>query len=164
MALREMLARRRIERELEKLSQDAAKKAPNADEDSGSPTPRHFQFIIVNLQEASPEVVNGLLSGVIDCLFRHNATLCFSSPTLVSGYFGVPVPEHDLPEERTAAVAELLRENGSSIRLLHGECTAPVGNFGTSPRWIYDAMLPGYTAKLKTLFDLEFGSALELKD
>ncbi|ABF39100.1 hypothetical protein Acid345_0095 [Candidatus Koribacter versatilis Ellin345] len=157
--------RRRVRKLFEKYVSPAAIKAIEESSEYGFTSQiedKHLQFIIVNLQEAPVEEVNATLTRVVDCLFRHNATLFWSSPTLVRGCFGVPSTEHDLPQNRTAAVADLLQENGSRIRLLHGECTAPVGNFGGNFRLCYDMMLPGYTAKLKRLFELEFGTAEEI--
>jgi hypothetical protein len=83
-------------------------------------------------------------------------------PSLLIGYFGVPNAKYDSTEARTNLVAALLAENGSAVRVAHGQCNGLVGGFGGPRRWFYTAIVPNFSAVLKKLLDLEFGTAVEI--
>ena len=126
------------------------------------PTVKHFQFVVILLDEPDPLQVSTLMSGLVRTLFDHKATISNVSPSLVVGLFGVPFPDGNWPEARQAAVEALLKERDSRIRIAHGECDALVGNLGGPLRYTYDAAIPGFLGILRKLLDADPGSAFEV--
>ena len=126
------------------------------------PTVKHFQFIVILLDEPDPQRIATLMSGLVRTLFDHKATISSASPSLVVGLFGVPFPDGNWPEARRAAVEALLKEKDSRIRIAYGECDALVGNLGGPLRYTYDAAIPGFLGILKKLLESEPGSAFEV--
>ena len=123
---------------------------------------RHFQFVLVHIDEAKPEEIPKVISTVVDAFFRSNAMLADIVSSLVVGYLGLPQPKFDSVEGRRNLVTTLLTENGRLIRIAHGQCDGLTGNFGTKGGWRYGEIIPNFSAALKKLFDAEFGAAVEI--
>ena len=126
------------------------------------PKTQHFQFIVVLFDEPDMRQVSGLMDNVTRTLFEHKATVTSLSPCYLVGLLGAPFGEGNSPEVRRTVVEALLRENGSRIRIAHGECDALVGALGGRLRYCYDAAIPGFLGILKRLLDAETGSAFEV--
>ena len=126
------------------------------------PKVRHFQFVVALFDEPDMQAISDLMGGVIRTLCAHNATVTSLSPCYLVGLLGVPFGEGNSAEVRRAVVDALLKENGSRIRIAHGECDGLVGNLGGPYRFTYDAAIPGFLAILKRLLDAKPGSAFEV--
>jgi len=126
------------------------------------PAVKHFQFVVILLDEPVTKLISPLMSGLARTLFNHKATISTISPSLVVSLFGVPFPDGNWPEARRAVVEALLKERDIRIRIAHGECEALVGNLGGPLRYAYDAAIPGFLGILKRLLDSEPGSAFEV--
>jgi hypothetical protein len=126
------------------------------------PAVKHFQFVVILLDEPDSRQISTLMSGLVGTLFEHKATVSRLSPSLIVGLFGVPFPDGNWPEARRAAVEGLLKGEDSRIRIAHGECDALVGNLGGPLRFTYDAAIPGFLGILKKLLEAEPASAFEV--
>ena len=158
MKIFEFLQRRKVRKSFEPyLSPEVVRRLLNNPEHL-LPKVKHFQFVVVLLDEANPQEISALVGGVVRTLFEHQATVTTVSLSIVVGLMGVPFPGSDSPEVRRAVVEALLRENGERIRIAHGECDAAVGNFGGPMRFVYDAAIPGFLGILKNLLEAEPGS------
>jgi hypothetical protein len=93
----------------------------------GKIEPRHFQFIVILVDESKPEEIPATISTVLRTLLKHDAMLSSITSSLLVGLLGVPFPKSDSPEARRGLVEALLRENGDRIRIAHGECDGAVG-------------------------------------
>jgi hypothetical protein len=127
----------------------------------GAPDVKHFQFVVILLDDTKPEQVPRTANAVTATLVRYRATITSVSPTLFVALLGVPSPERNSPEARRELIRALLRENGKQIRIAHGECDNPVGLFGSHGRWTYGAVLPKFPTLLSNLLQTKPGAATE---
>lgn len=58
---------------------------------------QHFQFVVVVFEEANPQEVSALMSGVVGTLLEYKATVTSLSPAFLVGLFGVPFPMQTRP-------------------------------------------------------------------
>jgi len=123
---------------------------------------KHFQFVLINLDDTAPDELPVLISSVVTTLMQHKATLSSITSSLVVGFLGIPFPKSDSPEARRALVKALLAENGNSLRIAHGQCDGMVGLFGVEGNFRYDGIIPGFSRILRELLDRPFGSAAEI--
>lgn len=123
---------------------------------------KHFQFVVVNIEEKEPGETPATIGKIADSFSRHRVAPWGVESSLVIGYLGVPFPQDDSAEARMKLVTALLAENGDRIRIAHGQCSGKVGNFGADRSWRYGAIIPGFTVVLKKLLDIPFGSAIEI--
>jgi hypothetical protein len=126
-----------------------------------SPEAKHFQFILILLDDTKPQDALAIISGVLGTLTKHRATITNNTPSLLVGLLGVPFSEGNSQEARRNLVHALLKEHGDQIRIAHGECDGVFGMFGGNERWIYGAVIPGFSAILKQLLETKFGTAVE---
>ena len=126
------------------------------------PEVKHFQFVVILAEDTNPQEVPAMLDTVMRTLVQHRVCVSHITPTLLIGLLGVPFPEGNSPEARGELVGALLRESGERIRIVHGQCDAPVGTFGGHGRWTYGAMIPGFSRVLKKLLETKFGTAVEV--
>jgi hypothetical protein len=117
---------------------------------------------VIFVEGTDPQEVSATLSTLVGTLFRHHANVSGISPSLLIALLGVPFPEGNSPEERRDLVNALIQESGDRIRVAHGECDAPFGMFGSSMRFTYGALIPGFSGILKTLVETKFGTAVEI--
>ena len=125
---------------------------------------RHFQFVVVQVDEARPEQTPALLEKIVDSLVNENATVSEISSSLVVGYFGIPFPESDSSESRLRLVNALLARHGAAVRIAHGQCVGWVGMLGSKDRFHWGAIIPDFSGVLKKLLESRFGSAIDLND
>jgi hypothetical protein len=123
---------------------------------------KHFQFVIVLVNESGLQEVPAIISLVVGTLLQHKATLSSITSTLLVGVLGVPFPDGNSPEARQALVDALLRENGDGVRIAHGQCDGMVGLLGTKKRWNYGQVIPGFSETLKKLLETQYGMAVEI--
>lgn len=121
---------------------------------------QHFQFVVVHIDEARPDEIPQIIGKVFAAFTRHKATLQGLTSSLVVGYFGIPFPEYDKPETRLELVRTILAENGSRVRVAHGQCTGLVGILGSEGRCTWGGIIPGFSEVLKKLFASEFGTEI----
>ena len=126
------------------------------------PEVKHFQFVVILLDDRDPKGVPTSISMVMATLVQHHANLSNISPSLFVALLGAPFPEGNSPEARRELVNAVLQDNGGRVRIAHGECDAPFGMFGGHGRWTYGALIPGFSGILKKLLEMEFGSAVEV--
>jgi hypothetical protein len=123
---------------------------------------RHFQFIIVLLDDSQPDNVPEILSRVMDASFRHYAMISNISASIVVACLGVPHPDGDSVERRINLVNDLVSENGALIRVAHGQCNGKVGNLGCAQMWVYEAVIPGFNGILSRLLNSPAGTVIEV--
>jgi len=123
---------------------------------------KHFQFIVVSLDDSNPDKLSVLMSKVIDSLFEKHATLMDMNPSLMIAVLGVPFPETDRAELRAELVNTLLAKNGHLIRIAHGHCEGLTGLFGGEKRCTWNVAIPRFSSILKRLLDTPFGTAIEI--
>ena len=164
---REYFERRKVRKTFEKYVSPSVIKLIEKDPKryfSAGPQRKHFQFIIVLMDESKPEEVSPLLSKVVETCFQHGMILDQVFFSLLTAHLGHPFEEHNNPETRLAVVSEILRENSGSIRVAHGECTGLVGNFGCPKRFAWGALIPNFLGILRSLLDAPPGAVLEVPD
>jgi hypothetical protein len=123
---------------------------------------RHFQFVIILVNESDFQEVPAIISVVIGTLLQHGAILSNITSSLLVGLLGIPFPNGDSPEVRRGVVDALLRENGERVRIAHGQCDGIVGLLGTKKRCTYGEVIPGFSEILKKLLETEYGIAIEI--
>lgn len=127
-----------------------------------SPETRHFQFVIILLDDSQPDNVPEILNRVIDTIFRHYGMISNISASIVVVCLGMPFPGSDSVENRMKLVSSLISENGASIRIAHGQCNGKVGNLGCEKRFVYEAVVPGFNGILSRLLDSPGGTVIEV--
>src|SRR5216684_6347097 len=163
MGILQMLQRRRLRKTLQaSASPEAiAKLVRETKHEIRLPEVKHFQFVVMLVDDTNPQEVPAMISKVVGTLVRQRATVENISSSLLVGLLGVPFPEGNSPQARLELVDALLQDNGDRIRIAHGECDGAVGMFGGHERWTYGAMIPGFSGVLKKLLETEFGTAVE---
>ena len=134
----------------------AAQDAGEHPQEMLQPEPMHFQYVVVHIRDAEPEEIPKVVTRVVDTCVSHRAVICDATPLLLVGYIGLPNAKYDSVEDRISLVAALLAENGSSVRVAHGQCNGLAGLFGSQRRMDYGAIIPNFSAILKKFLDIEF--------
>jgi hypothetical protein len=122
---------------------------------------KHFQFVVILVDETDPREIPAIIVKVIGTLIEKQMILSNISSLLIST-LGVPFPEGNSPEVRREIVSTLLRENGERIRVAHGECEGAFGTYGGHGRWTYGPVIPGFSRVLEKLLETKFGTAVEI--
>lgn len=165
MSAFEKLRRRKVKGDFEKVVSPEIVSAV-ASSLAGGWTPtnerKHFQFIVLQVDEAKPDDVPVLIGKVVDTFLDQGAIVADISSSLIVGYFGFPFPTSDAPESRQRLVDALLAQNGKAVRVAHGQCEGLVGNFGSKRRSSYGAVIPNFSGILKKLLASPFGAAIEV--
>jgi hypothetical protein len=159
------ILQRRAERKLRKgfvSTEVLAKLQGETELPAGKIQARHFQFLVILVDESNPQKIPATISMVVRTLLQHGAMLSSVTSSLLVGLLGVPFPKDDSPEIRRGLVEALLRENGDQIRIAHGECDGAVGLLGTRERCSYGEVIPGFSATLKKLLEIKFSTAVEI--
>ena len=125
---------------------------------------KHFQYIIVVLGDTNLQEVPATIAAATDTLIDNRATVMTTGSSLIIGVLGLPFPEGDSRQSRHKVVDALVHSLGDKIRIAHGGCDGPVGNFGPPRRFAYGALIPGFSAILKTLLESTPGAAIEIPD
>lgn len=128
---------------------------------SAKPQLRHFQFIVVGLEELDPQQTMKLGERICDCLLDHGAVLGTITSLWIIAFWGI-VWEPDSAVSRLRAVSEILATNGTLTRIAHGQCSSLVGNMGSRYRFSYEGLIPGLQDIREKLSQTEFGTAFEV--
>jgi hypothetical protein len=131
---------------------------------SAVPERKHFQFVIVLIDESKPDEVSDLQGKLVDICLRHWMVVDQVFFTLLTAHLGKPFEQHDNPENRMAVVNELVRECSGKIRIAHGECTGLIGNFGSQKRFAWGALIPNFLGILRNLLDTPAGTVIEIPE
>lgn len=164
--VREYFERRKVRKTFEKYVSPGVIKLIEKDPRYFLPEPelKHFQFVIVLLDESKPEEVSPLLGKVVETCFRHGMILDQNFFSLLTAHLGHPFEQHNTPENRLAVVNEIVRENPGRIRIAHGECTGLIGNFGCPKRFAWGALIPNFLDILRKLLDTPAGTVIEIPE
>ena len=128
------------------------------------PEVRHFQYVIVGLEELEFEKASLLMEKVLEAFYKHHGLISTYSPFLMIGSWGTLQDDPDSVENRLATVAEVLAENGQLVRIAHGQATGIVGILGSRHRFTYGPLIPGFHEIQDELSRAEFGSAFEVSE
>jgi hypothetical protein len=126
------------------------------------PEVRHFQFVVILVDDTNPQEVPAIISAVTGTLVQHHVNVSNIASSLFVALLGVPFPEGNSPEVRRELVDALLREHGDRIKVVHGQGVGAVGMLGGPERSAYGAVIPAFSAILKTLLETKFGTAIEI--
>ena len=126
------------------------------------PEVKHFQFVLILIDDTNPQAVPATISAVVGTLVRQRANVSSLTSSLLVGLLGTPFPEGNSPQARRELVGALLQDSGDLIRIAHGACDGAVGMFGGHERWAYGAVIPGFSGILKKLLEIKFGTAIEV--
>lgn len=154
-------ATRKQIRSLNKLL-SAAKAASKKNAQEPKLQPRHFQFILTNVDDADPAQLPESIAKVATTILEQGVPLGSIECSLMVTILGVPFAEMDSEELRMKIVTTLLRQHGNLIRIAHGQCNAMAGLYGAEKRLTYGGIIPQFSATLKRLLDTEFGTAIEI--
>ena len=162
MGIRRMLERRRVRKAFgEYLSPEVIRRLL-LNPALTQPEVKHFQFVVILLEDTRPRELSELVSSVIGTIYQHHAVVTNNTPTLIIALLGAPFPDGNSPEARRELVDELLQKHGARIRIAHGECDGAFGNFGGEGRCIYGAAIPGFAEIVKKLLENKLGTAVEI--
>jgi hypothetical protein len=126
-----------------------------------APEPKAFEFIVIQAQDHDPQQLLSTLGRVISTCRAHGAGIPTVMSSLLVAHFGVFFPA-PAPDSRTQCVSELLSENGSSIRMVHGRCEGMAGIIGAGKAFTFGSIVPGFSNVLAQLLQTDFGSAKEV--
>lgn len=123
---------------------------------------RHFQFVLVNLEDSESDGLPATISKVASTILEEGIPIASIDSSLITVILGVPFHDLDLAESRAKLVAVLMREHGNLIRIAHGHCNGLAGVFGAEKRPVFGAIIPGFSRILKQLLNAQFGVAIEI--
>ena len=127
------------------------------------PEIRHFQFVIVGLDDLPPDDAAKLVERLCDSFVSHGANIDCISSILVIGTFGLLNVE-DSEEARVKLVGELLKAHGKFVRIAHGQCSSVVGNLGSKHRFNYMGLIPRLHEIREQLSETPIGTAFEVPE
>lgn len=135
--------------------------------DGAPPRPWTCAYALLQVRDEDLNAVSEHLSRATEILLRRDGVVSDFLSSLVLATFGLPLIDDDLDKARSQqakAVARLLSELGSNVRLIHGVATGLAGNIGAQQRFHFGVLLPDLDSKLATLLALDFGRAAEVED
>jgi hypothetical protein len=162
-----MLERRRVEKEFERFVGPevlSMLEKPPVTSLNATVEKKHFQFVLVNLDEENFDQIPARISKIVDTFRRYDATLSSITSSLVVAVLGVPFPKSDSVELRRQLVSAILTEHSKLIRIAHGQCDGFVGSLGPEGNRRYGEVIPGFAGILSTLLNSEFGTVTEFHD
>jgi len=116
--------------------------------------------VLVGFVDEDPVRMGPVMDDVAKRLFEHCGGIEAIAPVFV-GTFRWPKLDSDSPEVRRRFVTEVLDAHRDSVRIAHGECDGLTGIYGARMRFSCVA-IPEYSAILRKLLDLPFGTAVEI--
>ncbi len=122
---------------------------------------RHFQFVIVGLEELEPEETCTLMGNIEESFRRLGGYTSTYSPFIIIGSFGSYFSE-DSVESRFRVVNELLANHHDKVRIAHGQADGIVGHIGSEYRSSYGPLIPGFQEIREKLSETPFGMAFEV--
>lgn len=123
---------------------------------------RHFQFVIVDVEETDTVAAQRVAAEVVDAIYEHDGVVTTTSLQILIGCLGLLMSE-DSAEGRTKLVRYLLARYGPQLRIAHGECHGIAGYMGKR-RYSYNVVIPGFHEIREKLSHIEFGTAFEVRD
>lgn len=129
------------------------------------PRPWTCAYVLLQVRDENLETASTHLSLATDILLRRDGVVSDWLASLLLATFGLPLVDDDLDKARSQqakAVARLVTELGSNMRLIYGVADGLAGNIGGSQRLHYGLLLPDLGGKLAQLLALEFGKAAEV--
>lgn len=128
------------------------------------PEVRHFQYVVVGLEELEFEKAALLMGRVLEAFYKNHGLISTYSPFLMIASWGTLRDAPDSVEDRLATVADVLAENGQLVRIAHGQATGIVGVLGGRHRFTYGPLIPGFQEIQDELSKAEFGTAFEVPE
>lgn len=129
------------------------------------PQPWHFAYVLLQVRDAELDKLPERLSSAIEILTRRDGFVADMMSSVVLCVFGLPLIDED-PEtsrnQQAKAVARLVSELGTDVRLIYGVVQGLAGDVGGPSSPSFGVLLPDVASKLKALFALEFGKAAQV--
>lgn len=127
--------------------------------------PAPVRFILLQVRDEPVERAAAAIATAIDLIERRNGMVTDVMASMVLAVFGLPESgdaEKDR-DQQAKAIARLVTELGSDVRLVHGATNGLVGTFGSPQHMHYGPLLPGFARYLAALTALEFGQSAEVR-
>jgi hypothetical protein len=119
---------------------------------------KQINFVMVLADEASDPV--STIREIVTLVQKHEGMVASIEGTLVTVYFGVPLPQPNQKEQRLKFVIDLSEKVRPRVAVVHGECECQVGKVGNEQRMGYTAFIPDFKGKLGKLCSLEIGQII----
>ena len=121
---------------------------------------KRINFVLVLTDEASDPV--STIREIVTLVQKHDGMIASFEGTLLTVYFGVPLPQPNQKEQRLKFVSDLSEKVRPLVAVVHGECECQVGKVGNEQRMGYTAFIPDFKGKLGKLCSLEVGQIIEV--
>jgi hypothetical protein len=123
--------------------------------------PKTIDIVLVAVRDDNPDDAHRLVNAVTNAAVTNDIFVAHILSPLVVLTIGMhPCPTDPKPD-RLAFVEELSAEYGDSIRILHGVAQANIGNIGSSQRFSFSFLVPGFLGALAELANLSDGDVKE---
>jgi adenylate cyclase len=122
-------------------------------------------FILLQVRDDPVDQVSAHIAHAMDIIIQCDGTVCDIMSSMVLAIFGLPLREdpEKSSDQRAKSVARLVTELGTNIRLVYGTTEGLVGNYGSSDRFHWGPLLPGFARYMTALMALEFGQSAEIR-
>jgi adenylate cyclase len=127
--------------------------------------PARIHFLLLLVRDDRVAEVPGFVARAVDIILDANAMIERVSGSLMIGWFGAPVPapaDARPLADRAAAVARLLAELGSNVKIVTGDRDGLYGNIGAERRFNYSFVVPEFGRCLEALTRLDYGRSAEV--
>ncbi len=134
----------------------------NPDNELKPPRLWRCAYVLLQVRDAEPEKVPDFLDMAVDILLPRGACVTNLFSSLLLATFGLPLVDDDLEKGRSQqakAVARLISDMGSNVRLVYGTDECLAGNVGSRQRIDIGVLLPDTASKLAALLSVEFGKS-----
>ena len=123
---------------------------------------RHFQFVVIAIDESSVKEVPEIIRSLIGIVVEHGANLASVTSSIVLAVLGVPFQDSDSEEQRRRLVEAVMLTHRQRVKIAHGQCLGDVGLLGAGGRFTYTQIIPEYQGVLRSLIEASFGTAIEV--
>ncbi|HZM02815.1 MAG TPA: hypothetical protein VFC44_07305 [Candidatus Saccharimonadales bacterium] len=127
------------------------------------PTESQIELILVFVRGDKPEQISHLIDRVIEICAVHQAYVDGLVASIVVAGFGTHPTSKPAVGARVGFVADLLRQMGPNIKVVHGAGAGYYGLFGADKHLRYSFVFPEFDGVLGLLGETEFGTAQEFK-
>jgi hypothetical protein len=156
--------RRRVKKTFEKLVEPGVVDEVLAGKSLECPlTASNIEFVIICVRFETPRQVFKSIGRVIEISTRHQASIDGLSASVIVAAFGAQPHSPEKPGSAAELAAELIKELGLDVKIVHGAGSGYFGCFGSGNSLRFSFVLPRFDSPLALLNQTEFGAAREFK-
>lgn len=118
---------------------------------------RNIQYILVGIKDDDVQHLEKTISELCKLAIDNKATIGEMLSSVLVFYFGIFESKQDDLFKRKQLIAEIKKQYGKDVKLIHGECEVVVGTFGTDGFYKFGVLMPNFMDKLSFFSQISIG-------